>query len=671
MSIANQFRQTAKGLETRPCYEFGAFVLDTIQHALLKQGTPVPLTPKTYDTLLILVQNNGRMLSKEELMQALWPDSYVEESNLTQQVSMIRKALGESASEPRYIVTVPGCGYRFGAELKTDADNEPRDRRVSGKPILQFASDPKSPEAALPRVDPNGATAPSIGGSDVLARFRIPRTLLAVAVSAAFLVVVTVIVVTKPPSALRPKPLQTGTPRSLAILPLQNIRQDTASDFLGFSLADAVITKLDYVSSLTVRPSTTVEKYRGKLIDIASVGSDLKVDTVLTGNFLRDGDNLRITYQLIEIKTEKILGRGTIDVKYDNLLRVQDQVAEEIINKLQLNLSPSEAQRIRPVASVSPLAYEYYLRGIDLHSQHKFPLAIKMLEKSTEIDPNYALAWAYLGASYTSDASFEFGGREQYRRAQAAYEKALALEPSQMDAQMFLANLFVDTGKVEQAVPLLRDTLKVNDNYAPVHWELGYAYRFAGMLQESAAECERAQQLDPLVKSNGSVLNTYLYLGEYDKFLASLPDVNDSSFFLFYRGFGEFYKRDFEHSAQDFDRANELDPNLYAQIGKALSDSIGHHAAEGRAILRSAETKIIERGVGDPEAEYKIAQAYAVLGDKAAALSALRRSVESGFFCYPYVAADPLLNSLREENDFPPILELARQRYKAFKRAFF
>jgi tetratricopeptide (TPR) repeat protein len=200
---------------------------------------------------------------------------------------------------------------------------------------------------------------------------------------------------------------------------------------------------------------------------------------------------------------------------------------------------------------------------------------------------------------------------------------------------------------------------------------LGYAYRFAGMLQESAAECERAQQLDPLVKSNGSVLNTYLYLGEYDKFLASLPDVNDSSFFLFYRGFGEFYKRDFEHSAQDFDRANELDPNLYAQIGKALSDSIGHHAAEGRAILRSAETKIIERGVGDPEAEYKIAQAYAVLGDKAAALSALRRSVESGFFCYPYVAADPLLNSLREENDFPPILELARQRYKAFKRAFF
>jgi len=668
MSTANQFRPTAKGLEARPCYAFGPFVLDTIQHGLLKQGTPVPLTPKTYDTLLLLVQNCGRMLSKEELMQALWPDSFVEESNLTQQVSMIRKALGESASEPRYIVTVPGCGYRFAAELKPDAEDEHRDRRGNSKPLLQFANDAKASAAALARVDPNEAT---VAAAERPAPSPISRARLAVAVTVALLVVAAM-VLAKFPSALRPKPPLTGSPRSLAILPLQNIRQDAASDFLGFSLADAVITKLDYVSSLTVRPSTAVEKYRGKLIDIASVGSDLKVDTLLTGSFLRDGDNLRITYQLIEVKTEKILGRGTIDLKYDNLLRVQDQVAEQIISKLQLNLSPSEAQHLKPVTPVSPLAYEYYLRGVDLHSQHKFPLAIKMLEKSTEMDPSYALAWAYLGASYTSDATFEFGGREQYRRAQVAYEKALALEPSQMDAPMFLANLFVDTGKVEQAVPLLRNTLKANDNYAPVHWELGYAYRFAGMLQESAAECERALQLDPLVKnSNGSVLNTYLYLGEYDKFLASLPDANDSSFHLFYRGFGEFYKRDFEHASQDFDRANDLYPTLYTQIGKALSDSITRHPSEGLEILRGLEKKIAERGVGDPEAEYKIAQAYAVLGDKAAALAALRRGVESGFFCYPYLASDPLLNTLRGESGFSPILELARQRHDAFQRNFF
>ena len=111
--------------------------------------------------------------------------------------------------------------------------------------------------------------------------------------------------------------------------------------------------------------------------------------------------------------------------------------------------------------------------------QPRFPLAIKMLEKSAEIDPTYALTLAYLGQSYESAAAFEFGGSEQYRKAQGAYERALALQPKQLEASMFLANLLIDTGKVEEAVPLLRDTLKNNPNHAAVHWELGYAYRFA------------------------------------------------------------------------------------------------------------------------------------------------------------------------------------------------
>jgi len=172
-------------------------------------------------------------------------------------------------------------------------------------------------------------------------------------------------------------------------------------------------------------------------------------------------------------------------------------------------------------------------------------MAIEMFEKSTEIDTNYAPAWVYLGASYTSDAAFELGGREQYRRAQAAYERALAIKPNLLDAQMFSANLVLDTGKVEQAVALLREALNTKGNYAAAHWELGYAYRFAGMLDESVAECELARQLDPLVKTNGSVLNTYFYLGQYQKFLESLP-VDDSSFILFYRGFGEFHKKNFD-----------------------------------------------------------------------------------------------------------------------------
>ena len=246
----------------------------------------------------------------------------------------------------------------------------------------------------------------------------------------------------------------------------------------------------------------------------------------------------------------------------------------------------------------------------------------------------------------------------------------MAIRPNLLDAQMFLANLLVDTGKVEQAVPLLRDALKTNSNYAAAHWELGYAYRFAGMLDESVAECERARQLLPFVKANGSVLNTYLYLGQYQKFLESLP-VDDSSFFLFYRGFGEFHENKFDQASRDFDRAYELDPNLYTGIGKALSDSIHQRTAKGLDLLNGLERKIREQGVGDPEGTYKIAQAYAVLGDKISALRALRLSVDSGFFSYPYLAKDPLLNDLRREPGFDQTLNAARQRHEAFKRAFF
>src|SRR5262249_7198627 len=210
-------------------------------------------------------------------------------------------------------------------------------------------------------------------------------------------------------SVYRRRAITQSTPRSLAILPFQNLQLDANSDFLGFSLADAVITKLDYVRSLTVRPSTAVQKYRNQVIDIPKVAADLNVDTLLTGTFIRDGDELRITYQLIEAKTDKILGRGTIDLKYAKLLTVQDNVAQQIIKELAITLSPSEAQSIGPGQPVVPQAYEYYLRGVDLYSRHDFPPAIKMLEKSTATDPNYALAWAYLGAAYTSDAAFEFG----------------------------------------------------------------------------------------------------------------------------------------------------------------------------------------------------------------------------------------------------------------------
>ncbi len=267
--------------------------------------------------------------------------------------------------------------------------------------------------------------------------------------------------------------------------------------YLGFSLSDAVITKLDTVGALTVRPSSSIDRYRNQSIDPQKVAKELNVDTLLTGGFLKDGDDLRITAQLIDVKPNKILWRDSMDVKFDKLLTVQDRVSQEIVKGLELNLTPAEAQKLHPEKPVNGLAYEDYLRGIDLYSINDFGAAIEMLEKSVSLDPNYALAWAHLGEAYTTSATLQLGGREQYDKAEAAYVKAIALNPELPEPRIFMANMLTDTGRVEEAVPLLRTALQSNPNNAELHWELGYAYRFAGMLPESVVECERARSDRP------------------------------------------------------------------------------------------------------------------------------------------------------------------------------
>jgi DNA-binding winged helix-turn-helix (wHTH) protein/TolB-like protein len=646
-------------METQVLYEFGEFRLNPAEHSLLCDGKPVPLTPKSFEILVTLIERQGRLVTKDELMKKIWPDSFVEEANLSVNVSALRKALGDTPEHQQFIETVPKLGYRFIARVTPIRNWSPGEiASASSGPEEQDKSETGEAKQ-LPVVLP---------GAGLSHTKQIRVGLFAVVVVAIALAglgywrsrkeVPTTIVVAEP--------------RRLAILPFRNIKKDPGSDFLSYSLADAVITRLGFVRALRVRPSYAIEKYRDQVVEIPKLAADLDVDTLLIGNFIRDGDDLRITCQLIDVKTRNILWKGAFDLRYQKLLTVQDQVAEQIIHGLELNLSSSEAAQLKLDEPGNPLAYEYYLRGVDLYSRSDFPLAIRMLEKSSELDPTFALTWAYLGRSYNASGSFQLEGRDYYRKAQAAFDRALALQPAQIETRIYLANFLTDTGRVEQAVPLLRESLKTNPHHAELHWELGYAYRFAGMLQESVAECEQARQLDPAVKINSSALNAYLYLGEYDKFLRSLPKDGEMAFHLFYRGFAEYYQKHFEQAAADFDHAFEQNPALLqVQVGKALSDAIGHQQAKGLEILRAAEKRIQARGVGDSEAIYKFAQAYAVLGDKPSALRMLKHSIDNGFFPYPYFTIDPLLDSLRSEPEFGALLQSARQRHDAFVKVFF
>lgn len=625
---------------TGDLFEFGSFVLDPAKQQLFRDGEAVSLTPKTFDLLRVLVENHDRTLTKEELIKAVWPDSFVDQSNLTQQIAMIRRALGDTAGDPRFVTTVPARGYRFTAEVI---------HRPYG--------------ASAPALTPVAIEPPPVVMSSGTRRWLWIAVALLLAGLFGYLAV----------AAIRNRQTSTANHlQSLAVLPFQNLRNDGENDFLGFSLADAVITKLGPIGSLAVRPSSAIEKYRGKSIDLRAAAADLHVDALLTGNFVRDGDDLRITVQLTNVKTEGILWRRSLDIKYSKLLTVHDVVAREIVNGLRLSLSPSETARLEPEAPIDPAAYEYFLRGVDLYSRNEFPTAIQMLRKSAELAPNYALTWAHLGRALTASASFELGGRKQYDEAQQAYDRALSIDPAEIETRVFMANLLTDTGRVEEAVPLLRDALKANANHAEVHWELGYAYRFGGMLNESVAECERARALDPVVKLYSSTLNGYLYLGQYDRFLRSLPPDNGSPFILFYRGFGEYHRGEREQAAQHFDAAFQSRPSLLqARLGRALTEGIRENTGAGLEMLREMEQQITMRGVGDPEATYKLAQAFAALGDTASSLRCLSASVEGGFFSYPYFMADPLMAPLRANADFVRLMQTARGRHETFRRKFF
>ncbi len=637
-------------------YEFGSFRLDPQERLLWRAGKIVWLTPKAFDTLLALLEKSGQLLSKDELMERVWPHTYVEEANLAQNISTLRKALSESTDGIKYIETLPRRGYRFIAPVQ----------KVPVTPeVMQVGADSPIPAAATPAL-PEQYQPPTPTTEALPA--KPPRRKAFFAGLAILLVLLVAGII----FTAKWRAEKTQQVRRLAVLPFRNLKPDAATDYLGFPLADAIITKLGYVSALTVRPSSYVSQYRHQEFDVRKAATELNVDTLLVGSYLKEEGQLRVTAQLIDVVADKLLWKDEIDLKDTGQLIVQDRVAQEIIRGLQLSLTSAESARLQRDVPDNAQAYEYYLRGVDLYAGNEFNLATQMLEQSVRLGPNYALAWAHLGRAHTAKAAFDFGGEEYYRKAQSDYEKALALNPDLIEARIFMANLFTDTGRVEQSVPVLREALRTNPNHPEAHWELSYAYRFGGMLKESIAEGERARQIDPEVKLNSSAFNSYFYDGQYEKFLTSLPSKKPSAFIIFYRGFGHYYVKNQERAAADFAQAYESNPtSLYVQIGQALRLHMARQTAQGVEQLRAIEQQIEQQKVTDAEALYKVAQAYAELGEKAAALRLLQRSIASGFFCYPYFANDPLLQQVRNEAEFLRLLELARRRHEEFKRRFF
>jgi len=453
--------------------------------------------------------------------------------------------------------------------------------------------------------------------------------------------------------------------KTLAVLPFRNLNPDPATDFLGFSLADAIITELSYLGNLNVRPSSAVEKYGTGSQDVQTIAEELKASTVLMGRYVKDGDRIRITTQLVDASGNHVIQGQTIELQYDRLPAIQELLAEQVIRGMNLTQAAVQSSdRHRPK---SPAAYEYYLRGVYLLATGTRDTLIgrEMLEESISLDPDYALAWAHLGNAYRNMTQ-ELAGREYYERAEGAYRKAMELDPEQLLAPLSMADLLTETNRVEEAVVILKSILKKNPRHAPTHWKLSYAYRYGGLLNESLFEGMQALRLDPEVKGETTLFNTLLYVGRYPEFLKSIP-AKESSYNLFYLGFVKLYLDEPAAARESFLRSYAIDPeNFFSILGKAIADSSGD-PARAAVSLNTLESKITRLGYVDGEALYKIAQAYALVDEKKSALRALKQSLESGFFCYPYFLTDPLLERCRSESEWEEIMKAARTRHERFR----
>jgi DNA-binding winged helix-turn-helix (wHTH) protein/TolB-like protein len=681
-------------------YEFDSFLLDETERMLLRGVDPAQLTPKAFDLLLALVSNAGAAMGKEQLLERVWPDAFVEEANLAVNISMLRKALGEMPGGGQYIETLPRRGYRFAAEVTEFWDERAESTLTTISPAeaehAEVERDAQATQDFQPDFQPRLEAMPDAAAqsaliadrstiessqpvssqpeaSDLSARqtaisrlqaFADSRKPLAIALLSA--IVIAMIAAAYLFFAGRNGPRGNAQMTRLAALPFANNRPDAETDYLAFALADSVINRLDDVKAIIVRPSSYVGKYAYQKKSPEQIAKELDVNTLLMGSYVKDGDDLLVNAQLINVETGEKLWSEAISVKLDKLIELQDYVARQVVKGLRVNLSGPEGERFERNLSHDPVAYEYFLRSRYLMSTSKHREAIDLLTKSVEIDPNNAQAWAYLARAYHINALQFSGSRAELSSAEADYDQALELDPEYAQARLMKAKLLTETGRVEQAVPLLLELTKANPNMSEAHWELSYAYRYAGLLNESIEEGERALQLDSRTESHQ--FNTYLYAGQHEKFLDSLP-VREDAYVVFYRGLAHYYQNDLVRAAAAFDRAFELNQSsVIIQIGKAFRLAIADRKREGLEMLKAAESRVAKSGIGDGEIIYKFAQAYDALGDRESALGAFDRAIERGFFCYPYFASDPLMKNIRADARFTASLEKARLRQDAFKR---
>jgi DNA-binding winged helix-turn-helix (wHTH) protein/TolB-like protein/tetratricopeptide (TPR) repeat protein len=442
-------------------YSFGRFQLDRRERRLLNDGAPVPLQPKVFDTLVLLVERHGELIGKAEMMEALWPGTFVGESALTKNISDLRKALADGADGTGFIETVPKTGYRFVRPVE----------------IVQ--------EAGI---------APPAPAAFRAARWS-PWLLAPVAIVLA--AVATWLVVVRPPAT------RAAGVRSIAVLPFRPMSAQQRDEFLEFGMADALISRLNGAGTLIVRPIDAVRQVPSGGSDAVEAGRKLRVDGVVEGSVQKLNDALRVTARLIRVRDGEVLWAGSIDDTFGNLFKVQDSLARQVMEAMAIRLTPERQKLVTRRDTTDPDAYLSYQKGRFFASRRTaegFEKAIASYQKAIDKDPGYALAWSGLSDAHMLTAwYYARPEKTAHALAREAALRAIALDDSLAEAHTSMAVVYENADwAFSNAQREFQRALGLNPNYATAHHWYGEFLGFMGRTPDALMHLRRAQELDPL-----------------------------------------------------------------------------------------------------------------------------------------------------------------------------
>lgn len=460
--------------------------------------------------------------------------------------------------------------------------------------------------------------------------------------------------------------------KSIAVMPFKNLGNDPETAFYEFSLADAVITELARVRALVVRPSSVIVKYQGQQFDPGDVGRELDVDAILTASFLRVKEHLRVTVQLLDVRTSEILWSDRIDADASDIIAVQDSIVQHIVDGLRIELSPDERVDLAKGSTSDAAASEEYLRGRHCMGQFIYHTisredldeAISHFERAIDLDPGFAFAHSALGNCYVNRVLKGLGEANDYATAASEFGKALELDPKLLEARMQMVFIYMSQGqkpKAREEVELLR-TEYPND--VGVHFARGYLARLDGDYEKALRSFDRMVRLNPneRVVTSYNRARIFTYQGRYEEALAELNAgaelEPDHPMIQTFRGRVLYYRGDIDEATRILEHVLETHPKMDG-IRPILATCL---SAQGKHEL--ANKQLTERvkiaAAGDHDIAYWLASAYLLQGRQVLALDWLKKAIELGNENYRWFESDPNWSDLHEDPRFKKLMEGVR-----------